>query len=213
MRGRIWVESEPGHGSRFHFVAPFERASQQAEPPIGESVHASGLAALAAAVGVGPDDDDAPAVVPLAANPAQAPGSLCILLAEDNPVNQKLACRLLNKRGHVVVVAGNGIEALSALERQRFDLVLMDIQMPEMGGFEATAQIRARERLSGGRIPIIAFTAHALEGDRERCLELGMDDFITKPVQPALLFAAIERQRKRAGPQPTDGESHVSSTG
>jgi signal transduction histidine kinase/ligand-binding sensor domain-containing protein/ActR/RegA family two-component response regulator len=213
MQGRIWVESEPGHGSRFHFIAPFERASQHSQPTIGESVHATGLVALATAVELESNAVAASAVVPHAENPVQAPGSLCILLAEDNPVNQKLACLLLNKRGHAVVVAGNGIEALAALERQRFDLVLMDIQMPGMGGFEATAQIRARERLSGGRIPIIAFTAHALEGDRERCLELGMDDYVTKPVQPALLFAAIERQRKRAGPQPTDGESHVSSTG
>jgi hypothetical protein len=133
MHGRIWVESEPGHGSRFHFVAPFERASQQAEPPIGESVHASALVALATAVEVEPDAVAAPAAVPPAENPAQAPGSLCILLAEDNPVNQKLACRLLNKRGHAVVVAGNGIEALAALDRQRFDLVLMDIQMPGWG--------------------------------------------------------------------------------
>ena len=143
----------------------------------------------------------------------RAPGSLSILLAEDNPVNQKLASRLLNKHGHVVVVAGNGIEALAAMERQRFDLVLMDIQMPEMGGFEATAQIRARERKTGGRIPIIAFTAHALDGDRERCLELGMDDYITKPVQPTLLFDAIERQQKRTGPQPPDGDGKLSITG
>jgi CheY-like chemotaxis protein len=89
----------------------------------------------------------------------------------------------------------------------------MDIQMPEMGGFEATAQIRAREQRSGGHIPVIAFTAHALEGDRERCLEVGMDDYITKPIQPALLFAAIERQRNRVFQQPPTSESPVSSTG
>lgn len=213
MQGRIWVESTPGDGSRFHFVAPFERASQQSEPTIGESVHALGLVALATAVEAESNAVAMPAVAPPAENPVRAPGSLSILLAEDNPVNQKLASRLLNKHGHVVVVAGNGIEALAAMERQRFDLVLMDIQMPEMGGFEATAQIRARERKTGGRIPIIAFTAHALDGDRERCLELGMDDYITKPVQPTLLFDAIERQQKRTGPQPPDGDGKLSITG
>jgi len=91
--------------------------------------------------------------------------------------------------------------------------VLMDIQMPEMGGFEATAQIRAREQRSGGRIPIIAFTAHALEGDRERCLNLGMDDYITKPIQPALLFAAIERQQRRTCQLPSNADGEVFHAG
>src|SRR5439155_21291786 len=95
---------------------------------------------------------------------------LRVLLAEDNAVNQRLAVSLLEKHGHRVVVAGNGRKALEALERQPFDVVLMDVQMPEVGGFEATAAIRAREKESGGHVPVIAMTAHALKGDRERRL-------------------------------------------
>jgi signal transduction histidine kinase/ligand-binding sensor domain-containing protein/CheY-like chemotaxis protein len=213
MHGRIWVESEPGQGSRFHFTAPFQSAPLRAEPEVGEGTQASGLAALANAVETETNTAAAPAAIPAAENPPQVSSSLCILLAEDNPVNQKLALRLLNKRGYAVVTAINGIEALAALERQHFDLVLMDIQMPEMGGFEATAQIRAREQRSGGRIPIIAFTAHALEGDRERCLNLGMDDYITKPIQPALLFAAIERQQRRTCQLPSNADGEVFHAG
>jgi len=115
-----------------------------------------------------------------------------ILLAEDNEVNQKLAVRLLEKRGYAVTVASNGREALAALDRERFDLVLMDVQMPEMGGFEATAAIRAREQGSSSHLPIVAMTAHAMKGDRERCLEEGMDGYVTKPIQPQILFDAIE---------------------
>jgi PAS domain S-box-containing protein len=122
---------------------------------------------------------------------ASAGAPLHILLAEDNVVNQKLATRLLEKRGHAVVVASNGIEALAALEKERFDLVLMDVQMPEMGGFEATAAIREKERTSGTHIPIIAMTAHAMKGDRERCLAAGMDGYVAKPLQTQELFAAI----------------------
>jgi PAS domain S-box-containing protein len=119
-------------------------------------------------------------------------GGLRILLAEDNPVNQKLAVRLLEKQGHAVVVAGTGREALGALERERFDVVLMDVQMPEMDGLEATAHIRAREH-GGERLPIIGLTAHAMKGDRERCLEAGMDDYLSKPIQLPELFAALAR--------------------
>ncbi len=119
-------------------------------------------------------------------------GSLRILLAEDNLVNQKVAVRLLEKRGHRVEVAGNGRQALEALERGRFDAILMDVQMPEMDGFEATAAIRAREQAGGEHTPIIAMTAHALKGDRERCLEAGMDHYITKPLRRRDLFAVLE---------------------
>jgi CheY-like chemotaxis protein/HPt (histidine-containing phosphotransfer) domain-containing protein len=118
---------------------------------------------------------------------------LRILLAEDNLVNQKLALRLLEKQGHEVAVAGNGLEALAALERQTFDLVLMDVQMPKMSGLEATAAIRQREQVTGAHLPIIALTANAMKGDRENCLAAGMDDYIPKPIQFAELFSAIER--------------------
>lgn len=109
--------------------------------------------------------------------------SLHILLAEDNPVNHRLAMRILEKNGHSVVHAENGYEALKRLERENFDIILMDIQMPVMDGFRATAAIREIERLSGTRIPIVAMTAHAMKGDRERCLDAGMDSYISKPLQ------------------------------
>jgi len=118
---------------------------------------------------------------------------LRILLAEDNAVNRLLAVRLLEKRGHAVTVAGNGKEALAALEKQPFDLVLMDVQMPEMDGFEATAAIRDAEKHSGSHLPVIAMTAHAMVGDRERCLAAGMDDYITKPIRPDELTAVLAR--------------------
>ena len=117
---------------------------------------------------------------------------LRILLAEDNVVNQRVAVGLLTKRGHAVTVANNGVEALAALERASVDLILMDIQMPQMGGFEATAAIRARERESGGHVRIVAMTAHAMTGDRERCLAGGMDGYLSKPIDPTLLFATVE---------------------
>jgi CheY-like chemotaxis protein len=109
---------------------------------------------------------------------------LRILLVEDNAVNQLLATRLLERRGHSVTVAGNGKEALVVLEKGSFDLVLMDVQMPEMDGFEATAAIREKEKHFGNHLPVIAMTAHAMKGDKERCLAAGMDDYITKPIRP-----------------------------
>ena len=115
-----------------------------------------------------------------------------ILLAEDNPVNQMLIVRILEKRGHSVTVAATGCEAVAAVEREHFDLVLMDVQMPEMDGFAATAAIRERERQTGARLSIIAITAHAMKGDEERCLAAGMDGYIPKPLQPQRLFELIE---------------------
>ncbi|MCR4396273.1 MAG: response regulator, partial [Candidatus Saccharicenans sp.] len=116
-----------------------------------------------------------------------------ILLAEDNPVNQKVAIHLLQKKGHRVTVAENGRQALEFLEKEKFDLVLMDVQMPEMDGFEATRQIRQQEKASGEHLPIVAMTAHAMKGDREKCLEAGMDDYVAKPLYPEQLYRAIER--------------------
>jgi CheY-like chemotaxis protein len=116
--------------------------------------------------------------------------SLKILLVEDNLINQKLATRLLEKAGHVVTVAANGKEAVDQVAARLFDLVLMDVQMPEMDGLQATQAIRQQE---GGerRLPIVALTAHAMVGDRERCLAAGMDGYLTKPVQTQVLFETM----------------------
>jgi CheY-like chemotaxis protein/HPt (histidine-containing phosphotransfer) domain-containing protein len=119
--------------------------------------------------------------------------ALHILLVEDNPVNRKLAQHVLEKEGYTVVAADNGVAALKTLERKRFDLVLMDVQMPRMDGIETTTAIRNREKIAGGYIPIVALTAHAMAGDRERCLKAGMDGYLIKPIQPAMLLEAIER--------------------
>jgi len=115
-----------------------------------------------------------------------------VLLAEDNAVNQTLAVRLLEKRGYSVIVAGDGRAAVEAFEKDHFDVVLMDIQMPGMDGFEATAAIRTKEKLGGGHIPIVAMTAHALKGDQERCLSAGMDGYVSKPIRTSELFSTIE---------------------
>jgi signal transduction histidine kinase/DNA-binding response OmpR family regulator len=142
---------------------------------------------------------------PLPAGPKdtrKARRPLKILLAEDNEINQLMAINLLEKWGHRVVVANSGREALAALEDEPFDLVLMDVQMPEMDGFKATAAIRAREQASGRRLPIVAMTAHAIKGDRERCLAAGMDDYLSKPIQSAELFAIIERLAEPAAVEP-----------
>lgn len=117
---------------------------------------------------------------------------LRVLVVEDNPVNQKLAAQLLEKRGHKAIIAGNGLEALATLEKQAFDVVLMDIQMPKMDGLDATRVIREKEKSSGGHVPIIAMTAHAMKGDRERCLEAGMDAYVSKPIAPDELFTSVE---------------------
>jgi signal transduction histidine kinase/CheY-like chemotaxis protein len=124
--------------------------------------------------------------------PAGCARSLRVLLAEDNPVNQRVAVGLLGRRGHTVVLAKNGREAISALEHETFDVVLMDVQMPEVGGFEATEAIRACEREKGGHVRIVAMTAHAMPGDRERCLAAGMDDYLAKPAESRVLFAVLE---------------------
>ena len=118
---------------------------------------------------------------------------LHILLAEDNEINQKMAIRMLEKRGHTVAVAGNGRKALDALERGKFDLVLTDVQMPEMDGFELVKKIRAKERETGDHMPVIAMTAMAIIGDKERCLEAGMDSYVSKPIEQGELFGAIRR--------------------
>ena len=115
-----------------------------------------------------------------------------VLVAEDNRVNQVVAVRLLEKRGLRTLVANNGREALEMLKGEPVDLVLMDIQMPEMDGYEATRRIREQEKTTGAHLPIIALTAHAMKGDREKCLGAGMDGYLTKPIQGDQLHQAIE---------------------
>jgi two-component system, sensor histidine kinase and response regulator len=114
-----------------------------------------------------------------------------VLLAEDNAINQRIAVKLLERQGHTVVVAQNGQEAVDAVEREEFDIVLMDVQMPVMGGFEATSRIRSKEKNTGGRVKIFALTANAMSGDREKCLEAGMDGYLSKPLKMDELYAVL----------------------
>jgi protein-histidine pros-kinase len=125
-------------------------------------------------------------------HPAASGTGLRILLAEDNLVNQRLMCTMLRKRGHQVTLAENGEQVLANLNSGMFDLILMDVQMPVMGGMEATAAIRSGERESQCHMPIIALTAHAMQGDKQRCLEAGMDAYLSKPVQQKELFDCID---------------------
>ncbi|HEY6292655.1 MAG TPA: ATP-binding protein [Terriglobia bacterium] len=175
MGGQLWVESEEEQGSRFHFTARL------------------GFPQVAADLAESQDPElSAPHAQPHFSRKERPMAR--ILLAEDNPVNQTLTVRLLEKGGHAVTVAKDGREALAALEKQSFDLVLMDIQMPEMDGFEATAAIREREKETGDRLPVIAMTAHAMKGDQERCLAAGMDAYLSKPIRSDEMFAVIESQ-------------------
>jgi signal transduction histidine kinase/ligand-binding sensor domain-containing protein/ActR/RegA family two-component response regulator len=165
MGGALSVESVMGRGSTFSFTTRLARqitaSENQPQAPLAQGAT------------------------------EQADRPLCILLAEDNPVNQVVARRLLEKHGHSVAVASNGREALDALDQQVFDVVLMDLEMPEMSGLDAAIAIRGREQGTGKHIPIIAMTAHAMLGDRERCLAVGMDDYVSKPVRPDELYAAL----------------------
>jgi PAS domain S-box-containing protein len=140
---------------------------------------------------------------------------LRILIAEDNVVNQRVAAGLLRRRGHSVSVVMNGREAVDTLEREKFDIVLMDVQMPVLGGFEATAEIRAREKQRGGRTRIVAMTAHAMNGDRERCIAAGMDGYVSKPIDSQLLCAAVESaiEPPAASPSAVDSDALLERLG
>jgi CheY-like chemotaxis protein len=142
-----------------------------------------------AACGIGAEPED----------PSASPMPLHILVAEDNPVNQKLTAAMVQKLGHRVTLAANGEEALAKWRAAHFDLVLMDVQMPEMDGFKVTYCMREEESVTGDHVPIIALTAHAMSGDRERCLEAGMDDYVAKPVTTASLAQAIAAYSPRPG--------------
>jgi two-component system, sensor histidine kinase and response regulator len=189
MGGRIWLDSEPGQGTTVHFTAR-----------LGAVTDAPQRAPTAAAGRREPAGGPAAEAAALQPSPEPASGGLRILLAEDNPVNERLAVALLARRGHDVTVAGTGRQALEALERESFDLVLMDVQMPEMGGLEAVARIRKREARTQTHLPVIALTAHAMPGDRERCLAAGMDGYLAKPLRPAALYAAIDAALPSSGP-------------
>jgi two-component system, sensor histidine kinase and response regulator len=144
--------------------------------------------------------------------PAAVGAKLEILLVEDNLVNQRVAIRILEKAGYRVALAGNGLEALKALQERAFDVILMDVQMPEMGGFEASERIRRNETAAGHRTPIIAMTAHAMTGDRERCLAAGMDDYISKPVNAADLIELVRNisSRDHSVSNTQRGSAHLS---
>jgi signal transduction histidine kinase/CheY-like chemotaxis protein len=171
MGGQLQLTSIPEEGNCFHFEIPVRIAEAAA-------VEKHPGAAVASAA---------------------TPKTLHILLAEDNPVNQKVAVRMLEKQGHTVVAVNNGREAVDRAEREHFDVVLMDISMPEMDGLEATAELRAKYP-GEGRVPIIAMTAHALSGDRERYLRSGMDGYISKPFRPDDLFAVIDEVVNQSAP-------------
>ena len=134
--------------------------------------------------------------------PDRGADRLRVLVAEDHPVNQRLTVRVLEKEGHSVTVVPNGKAAVEAFEAERFDVILMDLQMPEMSGIQAATAIRERERSRGGRIPIIALTANARDVDRDECFQAGMDAFVSKPFRPKKLLEvvhkALQSHRERA---------------
>ena len=165
MGGRIHVESVPGAGSTFHFTVTLATSRVDAAELFAPEAPVDNGASVRAAR---------------------------ILVAEDNIINQRVAAGLLTKRGHQVTVVSNGREALDALRGGSFDIVLMDVQMPDMDGFEATAAIRRLEHERGSRVRIVAMTAHAMTGDRERCLAAGMDGYLAKPIDQRALYDAVE---------------------
>jgi len=149
------------------------------------------LDAIRLALGKKPESGEAPSLI-TRHNIRERRRRLQVLVAEDNLVNQMLVVTLLMKAGHEVALVGNGVEAVATWKSQAFDVIMMDMQMPEMDGFEAVARIREQEKANGGHIPIIAMTAHALVGDRERCLQAGMDGYVSKPLNSEKLLDCID---------------------
>ena len=187
MGGRLWLESVPGQGTTFHLSVKLPRGSEcpadedtkpahQSLPEKSNGVHRNGISSTT------PLENDKSLAAPL-----------CVLLVEDNLVNRRLATALLQKLNYAVLTAENGQAALGALSTtSAIDAVLMDVQMPVMDGLEATAAIRRQEATTGQHVPIIALTAHAMKGDRELCIEAGMDDYLSKPVRVAELKEKLE---------------------
>jgi signal transduction histidine kinase/FixJ family two-component response regulator/HPt (histidine-containing phosphotransfer) domain-containing protein len=167
MGGRIWAESSVGQGSTFRFEVRLKAGVEDGQQRVSRPASTAGAA------------------------PQRHVRGLKILLAEDNAVNQKLAVLLLEKHDHRVTVVDDGRKVIEAFQRETFDLVLMDVQMPVIDGFTAVGEIRKLEAASSARIPIVAMTAHAMKGDRERCLAAGMDGYVSKPIQPQKLYDAI----------------------
>jgi PAS domain S-box-containing protein len=199
MQGRITVSSEPGRGSVFSFTVPLQHTGVTQAAPLPPLAVLPGAAGLAA--GVLTTEGDAP---PATVSAAPARGGLRVLLAEDNPVNQRLATRLLEKLGHRVTLVDNGLAVLDSAGQGGYDVILMDVQMPALDGLAATRQIRLRELAQGGHVPIIAMTARAMAGDRERCLEAGMDDYLSKPVDSQQLREMLQRYQPDSGRQLLD---------
>jgi signal transduction histidine kinase/CheY-like chemotaxis protein len=187
MGGEIGCRSEIGSGTTFWFTVAVELAARASTPRSAAPARERSGEPLAP--------------LPAAAERAHAPVTHAsrILLVEDHPVNQRIALHMLKKRGHAAELASNGAEALRALADASFDLILMDCSMPEMDGFETTRRIRAREAGTGRHVPIVALTANAMEADRERCLAVGMDDYLSKPVRPDDLYGIIDRWCSDAG--------------
>ena len=173
MQGRIWVESQLGAGSTFHFTAAFGRTSGISIKP------------------------KSPRIEPV----VTAHASMRVLIVEDGHVNQLVGARMLEKRGHLVTLVSSGQEAIDLLKKESFDAVLMDVHMPGINGYEATARIRRTEQDTDRHVPIIAMTANAMKGDRELCLASGMDDYISKPLRSAELFQVVEKFSRRPNSQ------------
>jgi CheY-like chemotaxis protein len=162
------------------------------------------LDAILIALSQGTDDGTARDLEPGLAPTAPAASRLRILVAEDNLINRAVATGILEKEGHVLVHAANGREAVEAFRAGSFDLILMDVQMPEMDGFEATRCIRELEEATGGHTAIVAMTAHAMAGDRERCLAAGMDDYVSKPLRKEDLFRVLRGAEVTAAEEPSE---------